>query len=75
MRRDLPAACFLFEKPPFGMPVGQRKAQTWQIRIAGEDLGFDGRDLPLAAFDWVAVHSRCRSCTLQRNFVERVAAF
>src|SRR6266581_2424944 len=34
-------------------PVGQRQEQPLQIRIAGADLPFDGRDLAPAAF-----HSR-----------------
>ena len=28
---------FLFEKPQFRVPVGEREAQSFQVRMAGED--------------------------------------
>src|SRR4029077_19911162 len=47
----LPAASFLFDNSPLGMPVGKRQTQTLQVGIADEDLRLDRGDLAFAAFD------------------------
>ena len=39
------------QHPQFRRPVGQSPAQPFDIRVAGPKLGFDGRDLLVAALD------------------------
>ena len=39
------------QQPQLGGPIRQREAKSLQVRVAGSDLGFDGRDLPAAALD------------------------
>ena len=58
------AARFLFENPPLGVPIRERQAQSLQIGIAREDLGFYAGDLASASFDLI-LDSRRRSRSAQ----------
>jgi hypothetical protein len=46
------AALLVLEDAQFRRPVRQRQQEPIEIRIAREQLGFDGRDLAPATFDF-----------------------
>ena len=50
------------------MPIGQRQAQPFHVRMSGPDLRFDGCDLAPATGD-----SRCLLATFLGDFGERTA--
>lgn len=45
------AALLVLEDAQFRRPVGEREQKPLEIRIASEQLGFDGCDLAATAFD------------------------
>jgi len=59
-----------FDEPQLCRPIRQRHAQTFDVRMPGEQQSFDGRDLSMTTINWpcaVPARIRIRECGFRRR--------